>query len=148
MSQGSGQAMHAIGHPVIPAPVRFEGKRGEFTFRSGTTIAYTNANVAPIVEQFCLEVTRRTGLRVLPMAGNPGSNEPSVRIELATGGELGALPAPMGVSPTGDGPPDERHSLTIDQHQVVVRAAELVGVARGLTTLILLLAATPSSNAG
>ena len=140
--------MHAIRHPVIPAPVRFDGNRGEFTFQSGTTIAYTNANVAPIVEQFCLEVTRRTGLRVLPMAGNPGSNEPSVRIELTTGGELGALPAPMGVSPTGDGPPDERHSLTIDEHQVVLRAAELVGVARGLTTLILLLAATPSSNAG
>ena len=72
--------MHAIRHPVIPAPVRFEGNRGEFTFRSGTTIAYTNANIAPIVEQFCLEVTRRTGLRVQPMAGNPGSNEPSVRI--------------------------------------------------------------------
>jgi hexosaminidase len=128
--------------------VRFDGDRGEFTFRSGTTIAYTNTDVAPIVERFCLEVTRRTGLRVRPMAGNPGSNEPSVRIELATGGELGALPAPMGVSPTGDGPPDERHSLTIDEHQVVVRAAEPVGVARGLTTLIQLLAATPSTNAG
>src|SRR5262245_45198106 len=140
--------MRAIRHPVIPAPVRFDGHRGEFTFRSGTTIAYTNVNVASIVEQFCLEVTRRTGLRVLPMAGNPGSNEPSVRIELATVGELGALPAPMGVSPTGDGAPDERHSLTIDEHQVVLRAAELVGVGRGLTTLILLLAATPSSNAG
>src|SRR5262249_40624691 len=96
----------------------------------------------------CLEVTRRTGLRVLPMADNPASNEPSVRIELATGGELGALPAPMGVSPTGDGPPDERHALTIEGHQVVVRAAEPVGVARGLTTLLQLLAAPPSSNAG
>jgi hexosaminidase len=128
--------------------VRFDGHRGEFTFRSGTTIAYTNMDVAPIVERFCLEVTRRTGLRVLPMAGNPGSNEPSVRIELATGSELAALPAPMGVSPMGAGPPDERHSLTIDDHQVVVRAAEPVGVARGLTTLIQLLAATPSTNDG
>jgi hexosaminidase len=139
--------MHAIRHPVIPAPVRFDSDRGEFTFRSGTTIAHTNADVASIVERFCLEVTRRTGLRVLPMAGNSESNEPSVRIELATGGELGALPAPMGVSPTGDGPPDERHSLTIDEHQVVVRAEEPVGVARGLTTLIQLLAATPSTKA-
>jgi hexosaminidase len=134
--------MHAIRHPVIPAPVRCDGDRGEFTFRSGTTIAYINTDVAPIVARFCLEVTRRTGLRLLPMAGNPGSNEPSVRIEVATGGELGALPAPMGVSPMGDGPPDERHALTIDEHQVVVHAAAPVGVARGLTTLIQLLAAT------
>src|SRR5262245_48009764 len=134
--------MHAIRHPVIPAPVRFDGDRGEFTLRSGTTIAYTNTDVAPIVERFCSEVTRRTGLRVLPMAGNPGSNEPSVRIELASGDELGALPAPVGVSPMSGRPPDERHSLTIDEHQVVVRAVEPVGVAPGLTTLIQLLAAT------
>jgi hexosaminidase len=128
--------------------VRFDDDGGEFAFRSSTAIAYTDTDVAPIVERFCSEVTRRTGLRVLPMAGNPGSGEPSVRIELATGGELGALPAPMGVSPTGDSHPDERHSLTIDEHQVVVCAAEPVGVARGLTTLLQLLAATPPTNAG
>ena len=83
--------MRAIRHPVIPAPVRFDCDRGEFTIRSGTTIAYTNTDVAPIVGRFCLEVTRRTGLRVLPMAANPGSNEPSVTIELATGAELGRI---------------------------------------------------------
>jgi hypothetical protein len=142
------QAMHAIRHPVIPAPVRFDGGRGEFTFRPGTTIAYTNTGVLPIIERFSAEVTRRTGLGVLPMAGNPGSNEQSVRIELATGGEFAALPAPRGVSPLGDGLPDERHSLTIDQHQVVVHAAEPAGVARGLTTLIQLLAAAQSVNGG
>jgi len=140
--------MHAIRHSLIPAPARFDGNRGEFTFRSGTKIAYTDAEVTPIVERFCLEVTRRIGLRALPMAGTPEPNEPSVRIELATVGELGSLPAPMGVSPTGDGPRDERHSLMIGEHQVVVHAAEPVGVARGLTTLIQLLAATPSTNAG
>jgi hexosaminidase len=140
--------MQTMRQPVIPAPVRFDGDGGELAFRSGTTIAYANTRVAPIVERFCVEVTRRTGMRVLPLAGNPGSNEPSVRIELATGDELQALPAPTGVSPTGDGPPDERYSLTIDEHQVVVRAAEPVGVARGLTTLIQLVAATPSLNQG
>ena len=141
-------AMHAIRHAVIPAPVRFDGDRGEFTFRSGMMITYTKTDVAPIAERFCLEVTRRTGLRILPTAGNPGSNEPSVRIDLANGGELEALPAPLGLSPSGDGAPDERHSLTIDQHQVAVRAAEPIGVARGLTTLIQLLAATPSTKTG
>jgi hexosaminidase len=146
--QSRGQAVHAIRHPVIPAPLRIDDGRGAFTFGSGTTIAFTNPDVAPIVERFCLEVTRRTGFRVVPTAGAPGSKEPSVRIELATGGELAALPAPTGVSPTGDGPPDERHSLMIDEHQIVVRAAEPVGVARGLTTLIQLLAGAPAASAG
>src|SRR5262245_53968933 len=34
--------MHEIRNTVIPAPVRFDGNRGEFTFRSGTTIAPTS----------------------------------------------------------------------------------------------------------
>ena len=82
------------------------------------------------------------------MTGSPEANERSIRVELATRGELEALPPPIGVSPTGDGPADERHSLTIDEHQVVVRAAEPVSAARGLTTLIQLLAATSSANTG
>jgi len=132
---------------VIPAPVRIDHKGGEFALRSGTTIAYINIQVAPIVERFCSEVTRRMGLRVLPITGNPGSNEPSIRVELTTGDELRVLPAPSGVSPMGDRPCDERHSLVIDEHRVVVRAAEPVGVARGLSTLIQMLATTPSNSA-
>ena len=136
-----------MSNAVIPAPRRFDHNGGAFAFRSGTAIAYINVDVAPIVERFCLDVTRRTGLRVLPMPGNPGSNEPSIRIELTTGDELGVLPAPRGVSPMGDRPSDERHSLLIDEHRVVVRAAEPVGVARGLSTLIQLLATTPPTSA-
>jgi hexosaminidase len=80
------------------------------------------------------------------MAGNPESNEPFVRIELAIDEQLGALPTPMGLSPGGGDPPDERHLLTIDEHQVVVRAAELTGIMRGLTTLLQLLSSAPSDN--
>src|SRR5262249_4276048 len=110
------------------------------------TVAYINTDLAPIVERFCLEVTRRTGLRVAHDR-HPGSSEPSIRVELTNGDELGALPAPSGVSPMGDRPCDERHSLVIDEHRVVVRAAEPVGVARGLSTLIQLLATAASSGA-
>jgi hypothetical protein len=62
-----------MSHPVIPAPVRFDGGGGEFVFRPGTTVAYSDAAVAPIVERFCSEVTRRTGLRLAPHARQPGS---------------------------------------------------------------------------
>jgi hexosaminidase len=130
--------------PVIPAPVRSELAAGAFTLRSGTTVAYRGADVAPIVERFCSEVVRRTGLRPTPRAGNPEPNEPAVRIERVTTDEVGALPAPQGLSPTGDGPADERHSLAIDADGAVLRAAEPVGVARGLTTLIQLMASAPS----
>jgi hexosaminidase len=136
-----------MSNAVIPAPARFEHSEGAFAFRSGTTVACINRDVAPVVERFCMEVARRTGLRVLPMTGNTGSNEPSIRIELTTGDELGALPAPAGVSPMADRHADERHSLVIDEHRLVVRAAEPVGVARGLSTLIQLLATTPSTRA-
>jgi hexosaminidase len=131
-----------MSHPVIPAPVRFDPGAGRFAWRPDTRIAYTAAEVAPLVERFCSELRRRTGLRAVPMAGHPGPDEPSVRIELATGDELGALPAPLGLSPAGGDPPDERHSITIAAGQVVLRGAEPVGAERGLTTLLQLLAAT------
>jgi len=127
--------------------VRFDavGER-EFVFRPGTTVAYADTGVASVVERFCSEITRRTGLRLAPVAGCPAPDEPSVMIELAAGGELGALPAPAGVSPAGDGPADERHSLAIDGDQVILRAGAPAGVARGLTTLIQMLAAVPSAG--
>ena len=91
-------------HPVIPAPVRFDGDGEEFEFRSRTTVAYTDAAVAPVVEGFCSQVTRRTGLRLAPMAGSPGASGPSVRVELGTGDDLGVLAAPTGVAAAGGGP--------------------------------------------
>jgi hexosaminidase len=136
-------------HAVIPAPMRFDvGGGREFAFRSGTPVAYAAPGVAPIVERFCSEIARRTGLRLVPSAGNPGPGEPSVTIELGAGGQRGPLPAPIGVSPTGDPPPDERYSLVVDADRVVLRAAEPVGVARALTTLLQLAAAAADGSAG
>jgi hexosaminidase len=135
-------------HPVIPAPARFEGGRGRFALRPGTRISCAATDVEPVVGRFCSELARRTGLRLAPVTGDPVPDEPSVRIELANGDELAALPAPLGVSPAGDGPADERYSLAIDADRVIVRAAEPAGVARGLTTLVQLIAAVPATSAG
>jgi hypothetical protein len=92
-----------MSHTAIPAPVRFDGGGREFAFRPGTAVGYTDAGMAPIVERFCSQITRRTGLRLAPRADHPAPAEPFVMIELATGPELGALPAPAGVSPAGHG---------------------------------------------
>jgi hexosaminidase len=138
-----------MSHPVIPAPVRFDAADGQFTLRPGTPIAYPAApELAPIAERFIEEISRRTGLHLAPTVGHPGPDEPSVRIELAPGDELGVLSGekPQGLSPGGGSPQDERYDLTITAGQVLMRAAEPVGVARALTTLTQLLAAAPGST--
>jgi hexosaminidase len=140
--------------PVIPAPVRFDPGAGQFTLRPGTRVACAAAEVAPIAERFCAEITRRTGLRVTLADGDPGPGEPAVRIELAAGNDLAAgddlaaLPAPQGISPAGEGPADERYSLAIDGDRVVLRAAGPAGAARGLATFVQILAARPSPGGG
>jgi hexosaminidase len=135
-----------MSHPVIPAPVRSDGDPVQFALRPGTTIACTAHEVAPIVGRFCAEITRRTGLNV--STSHAGPDEPDVRIELAPGDEFAALPAPQGLSPTGGTPPDERYSLTAADGRIVLRAAEPVGVARGLTTLLQLATATQHRSGG
>jgi hypothetical protein len=72
-------------HPVIPAPVRFDGGRGRFALRPGTKISCAATDVEPVVGRFCSETTRRTGLRLAPVTGEPVPDEPSIRIELANG---------------------------------------------------------------
>ena len=73
-----------MGHPVIPAPTRFDAGDGPgFAFRPGTVIAYADAGIAPLVGRFCAQVTRRTGLRLTPVPGDQVPDEPSVTIQLA-----------------------------------------------------------------
>jgi len=133
-----------VNHAVIPAPARFEGAGGPgFAIRPGTVVAYADTGITPVVERFCAQIARRTGLRLAPMPGRRAPDEPAVRIELAAGGELAELPAPAGLSPGGDHAASERYSLVIDAGQVTVHAAEPVGVARALTTLIQLAATSP-----
>lgn len=134
-----------MSHSVIPAPVRFHGDDGQFTLRSGTPIAYPAVpELAPIAERFSEEISRRTGLRLAPTAQrHVEPDESSIRIEFAAEHEL---PPPQGLSPGGGSPPDERYDLTVTPSQVLVRAAEPVGVARALTTLTQLLAAAPGET--
>lgn len=141
-------------HAVIPAPALFDAGAGPgFAFRPGTVVAYADYRIAPIVGRFCAQIARRTGLRLAPVHGDTAPAEPSVTIELASAREPAALPvsagllAPAGLSPGGGALPDEHYSLVIDDGRVLLFAAEPVGVARGLTTLIQLVAVAPSTSA-
>ena len=135
-------------HAVIPAPALYDAGDGQgFAFRPGITVAYAGTPIAPLVGRFCAQVARRTGLRLTPAPGDRVPDEPSVTIELAVTHEPGGLPAPAGLSPGGGDPPDESYSLVVEDGRVLLLAAEPVGVARGLTTLIQLVAAAPSASA-
>jgi hexosaminidase len=153
-------------HAVIPAPARFDAGGGPgFAFRPGTVVAYADTPIAPIAGRFCAQIARRTGLRLALVHGDTAPAEPSVTIELAAAREparlpapatlpaparlpaLAGLPMPAGLSPGGGDPPDESYSLVVEDGRVLLLAAEPVGVARGLTTLIQLVAAAPSASA-
>jgi hexosaminidase len=146
-----------VRHAVIPAPFRFDVTSGPgFAFRPGTVIAYADPGIAPLVERFRAQLTRRTGVPVVPQraapeqasAGRDGvaAGHPFVVIELGAAAGLDALPAPAGLPPAGGAPADERYALLIDAGRIVLRAAEPAGVARGLTTLVQL-AATGAAGA-
>ena len=135
-------------HTVIPAPLKFDvDDAGTFVFRSGTTVVHAQAGLGSIVERFCSAVARRTGIRLAPIVGHGETGEPSLVLEIADDEEISGLPGPTGIWPAGDGPDDERHSITITDTRVVVRAAGPIGVARGLTTLLQVLATAPIGDA-
>ena len=52
--------------PVIPAPFRASSGEGSFRFGTATHVAYADPALAPIVERFCVEVERRTGIWCAP----------------------------------------------------------------------------------
>jgi hypothetical protein len=141
--------------PVIPAPFWASAAPGSFRLRAGTRVAYADPALASMVERFCVEVARRTGVWCEPARAtrNAIAGAPSIRVELARDPELDALPPADGISPAAAGGADERHALSIEgggdggSDRVVVRGVEPVGAARGLTTLLQLLAtATPEDD--
>jgi hexosaminidase len=135
-------------HAVIPAPARFDAGDGPgVAFRPGTVVAYADARIAPLAGRFCAQVTRRTGLRLAPVHGDRAPDAPSVTIGLTDTNDLGGLPSPAGLSPDGADPAGERYSLLIEDGEIVLRAADPAGTARGLTTLLQLLATAPSPRA-
>ena len=60
-------------------------------------------------------------------------------IDLGDHPDLAGLPAPLGLDPAGP-PRDERYALTVDRSGIKLRAREPAGVARGLTSLLQLIA--------
>jgi hexosaminidase len=135
---------------VIPAPRNVAFDIGQLRVRPGARVEYTEEALAPIVDRFRQDVACRTGLRLeaLQTARGAPTGHPSIRIELGDGTDLDALPTPIGVSPMGEISHNERYSLTIGADRIVVRGIEAVGAARGLTTLVQLLATTPPGADG
>jgi hypothetical protein len=100
---------------VIPIPLNVISDTGQLRVRHGVRVESTEAALEPIVDRFCQDVARRIGLQleaVQTAQGAPADNVPSIGIELGGGSDLDALPAPIGISPSGK-TQNERYSLTI-----------------------------------
>ena len=117
---------------------------GEFRLVPGAAIAYRDPILAPLARRFAEDATRRCGIA---LDVGPGQRASAIAIDLGDDPDLAGLPAPLGFDPAGL-PRDERYALTVDRSGIRLRAREPAGVARGLTTLLQLIAtATATATA-
>jgi hexosaminidase len=124
--------------PVIPAPAGFAAAEGRFAARSGLAVVCVDPTLRDLVERFCSDVLRRTALRLVPATTAP--QEPHLCVEAGPAPEAAHLAEPTGLAPDGPHPVDERHVISITPARLAVRAPEPVGIVRGLTTVLQLLA--------
>jgi hexosaminidase len=121
--------------PIIPAPARLR-LGGEFRLVPGATIAYRDPILAPQVRRFAQDAARRCGIA---LDLGPGERAPAIVIDLGDDPDSAGLPAPLGLDPAGT-PRHERYALAVDRAGIRLRAREPAGVARGLTSLLQLIA--------
>jgi len=79
-----------MSRPVIPVPARFRDDASKFVLRSGTRIVYADVGVAGMVERLCSDVARRTDLRLVPVLGDPPSDEQAMGGECRVWGNQGS----------------------------------------------------------
>ncbi len=128
--------------PIIPAPARLRLAAGEFRLVPGATVAYRDPILAPLARRFAQDAARRCGIA---LKVGTGEQAPAIVIDLGGDPDLAGLPAPLGLDPAG-APRDERYALTVDRSGIRLRAREPVGVARGLTSLLQLIATATAAG--
>ncbi len=133
--------------PIIPAPLRVTPAAGSFLFGEGATVAYRGAALAPLAGRFCEDVARRCGIRVRAQRASTAHAAGAVTVGLGGDRRLAGLPAPAGADPTGS-PADERYALTIGEAGITLRAAQPPGAARGLASLLQLIATAAPGPGG
>jgi hexosaminidase len=132
--------------PIIPAPLQLRPAVGAFRIGAGATVAYGGATLAALAERFCADLGRRCGIRARAvLTGTDGDHH--IAVGLGGGPGLTGLPTPLGLDPAGT-LGDERYELTIGGTGIALRAREPVGVARGLMSLLQLIATTAPAADG
>jgi hexosaminidase len=135
--------------PIIPAPARITSAAGEFRLTAGATIGCRDPVLAPLAQRFGDDVARRRGIPLRPVPAEEGAADggPAIVIGLGDDRDLAGLPAPLGLDPAGSAR-DERYALTVEAAGIRLRAPEPAGVARGLASLLQLIAtAAPAGPA-
>jgi hexosaminidase len=135
------------GMPIIPAPQQVTPAAGRFLFGAGARVAYGDAALAPLAGRFCEDLRRRCGARARAVPAGTVAAAHEVTVGLSDDPGLAGLPAPLGLDPAGTGG-DERYALTIGEDGVTLRAREPAGVARGLASLLQLIATAAPAAGG
>jgi hexosaminidase len=128
---------------IIPAPARLRLAAGEFRLVPGTTVAYRDPILAPLARRFARDAARRCGIA---LDVGPDQRAPAIVIDLGDAPDFAGLPPPLGLDPAGPSR-DERYALTVDRSGIRLRAREPAGVARGLTSLLQLIATAAPAGA-
>jgi Glycosyl hydrolase family 20, domain 2 len=129
--------------PVIPAPVRLTPGAGEFRLDPAAAVVYRDPVLGPLARRFAADVGRRCGIPLRTVPSGPEDATQAIVIGLGQDPDFARLPAPLGIDPAGT-PGDERYLLAIDQHRITLRAREPAGLARGLASLVQLIATAPT----
>jgi hexosaminidase len=116
----------AGGHDLMPAPQALDWRTGQLAVTDRFTLAARGADdgrVAGALERFRTRLAAQTGARLQP--ARAGASTATLLVEAAAPG----LP----VQAVGE---DESYELTVDGQQARLRAANPLGVLRGLETLL------------
>ena len=135
------------GMPIIPAPLELTHDSGRFRLGAGATVAYRGPALAPLVERFCADARRRASIGARAVLAGTDDAAHDITVSLVGGPVLAGLPGSAGIDPAGTAA-DERYVLTIGEAGITLLAAGPAGVARGLASLLQLLAtAAPGGGA-
>jgi hexosaminidase len=131
--------------PIIPAPVRLTPAAGEYRLGPAASVAYRDPVLAPLARRFGQDVDRRCGIPLRAVPSDPDDGTQAIVIGLGDDPDFGRLPVPLGVDPAGTRG-DERYLLAVGPAGITLRGREPVGVARGLASLLQLIATTPQAG--
>ncbi|WP_181158188.1 family 20 glycosylhydrolase [Microbacterium sp. MYb64] len=129
---------------LIPAPVHISGHRGCLLVRDGDRIQ-APPGLADQVDAFIADLAADGG----PALVKEGSGRAAITVHIGAPMDVArAVPAAVGIDPTGRTATDARYALRVAPDGIAIRAADPAGVSHAFATLRQLVAGAPIDAEG